>query len=80
MCVSGACFLQVLFGKDCFKKKNMSGLTVYTLRPETFEARQLLEWLDRGVADAINKKFLDEVSEFIVLHHLLAPLRARLCF
>jgi hypothetical protein len=45
-----------LFPEDCFKEKKLTGVTIKTLLAKTVETRMLVEWMERGIFDALEKK------------------------
>ncbi|KAK8824386.1 hypothetical protein WA577_006783 [Blastocystis sp. JDR] len=68
--ISEICYLRNLFNEDCFSQKNYAGIMINALHPVTNgkegdqpqihnqEAWQLTRWLEEGVFDALEKRYL----------------------
>ncbi|CBK23857.2 uncharacterized protein [Blastocystis hominis] len=67
--ISEICYLRNLFDEDCFCKKNYAGIMINALHPmdtkegsephiHNSEAWQLTRWLEEGVFDALEKRYL----------------------
>ncbi|KAK8790640.1 hypothetical protein WA588_002389, partial [Blastocystis sp. NMH] len=64
--ISEICYLRNLFNEDCFIPKNYAGVMINALHPmdreekniHNEEAWQLTRWLEEGVFDALEKRYL----------------------
>ncbi|EFC42471.1 meiotic specific asynaptic protein [Naegleria gruberi] len=56
--ISSVCYLRNLFPEDCFQDKSLSGIQIKSLQPSNEEARTLIDWLEKGVFEALKKKYL----------------------
>lgn len=59
--VSSVAQSRKLFPDSCFQVKRLTGLTVHTLLPTRPEAKLLINWLERGVFDALDRRYLSDV-------------------
>jgi len=59
--ISSIAYLRNLFPEDCFSEKKLTGLSIRTLLPTRPEAKLLLNWLEKGVFDALEKRYLSDV-------------------
>eukprot|EP00755_Sulcionema_specki_P039056 Sspe_Gene.112112::Locus_94661_Transcript_1_1_Confidence_1.000_Length_1373::g.112112::m.112112 len=60
--VSTVCYARSLFPDEAFTSKTICGLTIKILTPNTDDSRLLLEWLEKGVFEALSKRYLHVVS------------------
>ncbi|OII75340.1 uncharacterized protein cubi_01861 [Cryptosporidium ubiquitum] len=56
--VSSVAYLRNLFDEEAFEDKNVSGLQLKVLRPFNHESKLILNWLEDGVFDALEKQYL----------------------
>ncbi|EEA04939.1 HORMA domain-containing protein [Cryptosporidium muris RN66] len=56
--VSSVAYLRNLFDEEAFEDKNVSGLQLKVLRPFNNESKLILNWLEDGVFDALEKEYL----------------------
>ncbi|KAJ1608853.1 HORMA domain-containing protein [Cryptosporidium canis] len=56
--VSSVAYLRNLFDEEAFEDKNVSGLQLKVLRPFNQESKLILNWLEDGVFDALEKQYL----------------------
>ncbi|KAH7647495.1 hypothetical protein FG379_000711 [Cryptosporidium bovis] len=56
--VSSVAYLRNLFDEEAFEDKNVSGLQLKVLRPFNQESKLILNWLEDGVFDALEKRYL----------------------
>ncbi|KAL7069057.1 HORMA domain-containing protein [Cryptosporidium serpentis] len=56
--VSSVAYLRNLFDEEAFEDKNVSGLQLKVLRPFNKESKLILNWLEDGVFDALEKEYL----------------------
>ncbi|KAG2375185.1 hypothetical protein C9374_010189 [Naegleria lovaniensis] len=56
--ISSVCYLRNIFPEDCFQDKSLSGINIKSLQPANDEARTLIDWLEKGVFEALKKKYL----------------------
>ena len=56
--ISSVCYLRNLFPEDCFQDKSLSGIQIKSLQPANEESRTLIDWLEKGVFEALKKKYL----------------------
>ncbi|KAH8740044.1 hypothetical protein FG386_000871 [Cryptosporidium ryanae] len=56
--VSSVAYLRNLFDEEAFEDKNVSGLQLKVLRPFNKESKLILNWLEDGVFDALEKGYL----------------------
>ncbi|KAJ4462119.1 hypothetical protein PAPYR_1298 [Paratrimastix pyriformis] len=61
-------FNRKLFPEECFVEKTIGGLTVKSLTPANEDAHKLIAWLEEGVFDALEKKYLKSVTFAIAVH------------
>lgn len=59
--VSTITYMRNLFPEDCFQDNKLTGITIKTLLPKKPEARLLINWLEKGVFDALDKQYLTDV-------------------
>lgn len=59
--ISSIVYLRNLFPEDCFQDKKLTGLTIRTLLPTRPESQLLINWLEQGVFDALDKHYLSDV-------------------
>jgi hypothetical protein len=56
--VSSICYIRHLFPESNFTDRILSGLNIKTLLPNSPETKLVIDWLEQGVFDAVEKKFL----------------------
>lgn len=56
--ISSICFMRNIFPNECFKDLEVGGSPLKSLQPSTPESRQMLSWFEKGVVDAINRRYL----------------------
>ncbi len=59
--ISSIAYLRNLFPEDCFQERKLTGLTIRSLLPNKPEAMLLINWLERGVFDALDRNYLSDV-------------------
>eukprot|EP00808_Paulinella_micropora_P031413 g29600.t1 len=61
--ISTICYLRGLFDEECFKDNQMTGIKIKQLvsGSPNKEATLLVAWLEKGVFDALKRKFLDKI-------------------
>ena len=64
--LSTVAFLRDFFPKSCFEDKKMSGVQMKGLLPITPESELLINWLEKGVFDALQKQYLRVVSLIVM--------------
>ena len=59
---SNVLYMRGIFEPDQFKPMNVGGITVQTIASESLHpnAKQVVEWMDNGVFDALKLGFLDK--------------------
>jgi hypothetical protein len=60
--ISSVCYLRNLFPEECFADRAISGIQIKSLLPVNNESRTLIEWLEKGVFDALKKKYVSRVQ------------------
>jgi meiosis-specific protein len=63
--ISSIAYMRNLFPDKCFKDIDIGGTAMKALQPVTEEARILTKWFEKGVCDAINKKYVGDVHLFL---------------
>jgi len=61
---STICYLRNLFPEECFIDRSISGLQIKSLQPESKESKTLIDWLEKGVFDALQKKIFESYDVF----------------
>ncbi|KAL9658557.1 hypothetical protein ABK040_006096 [Willaertia magna] len=56
--ISSISYLRNLFPEDCFQDRTISGIQIKSLIPSNPEAKTLIDWLEKGVFEALKKKYL----------------------
>jgi hypothetical protein len=56
--ISCICYIRNIFDDTCFQDKNLSGISIKALLPATPESSQLCNWIEKGVFDAMEKKYV----------------------
>lgn len=56
--ISSICYIRHLFPENNFVDRILSGLNIKTLLPNSPETKLVIDWLEQGVFDALEKKFL----------------------
>ncbi|KAL0213311.1 hypothetical protein RCL1_006937 [Eukaryota sp. TZLM3-RCL] len=59
--ISSVCYLRNLFPEDCFEDRPLAGLTIKSLLSNVTEAKTIVSWLELGVFEALQKKYLREI-------------------
>ncbi|KAL0210898.1 hypothetical protein P9112_009196 [Eukaryota sp. TZLM1-RC] len=59
--ISSVCYLRNLFPEDCFEDRPLAGLTIKSLLSTVPEAKTIVSWLEYGVFEALQKKYLKEI-------------------
>ncbi|KAL0235057.1 hypothetical protein GEMRC1_001639 [Eukaryota sp. GEM-RC1] len=59
--ISSVCYLRNLFPEDCFEDRPLAGLTIKSLLSSSPEAKTIVSWLELGVFEALQKKYLREI-------------------
>lgn len=57
--ISSIAYLRNLFPESSFKNQRITGMHVKMLKASTDESRLLIKWMELGVFDALEKRFLD---------------------
>lgn len=47
-----------MFPESCFQDRVLSGMNVKTLLPTSQESKLIIEWLEKGVFEALEKKYV----------------------
>lgn len=65
--VSCVSFIRNLFPEECFSAKDMSGVTINTLKRGSGnkDAEEMMNWLEQGVFEALEKEYLNEIQFMI---------------
>jgi hypothetical protein len=67
--IGSIAYVRMLFPEDNFLTKGLDGIAVKTLKQNvSLEANTLLEWIERGVFDAIQKQYLHQLVFGIYLN------------
>eukprot|EP00698_Gefionella_okellyi_P024243 TRINITY_DN8502_c0_g1_i11.p1 TRINITY_DN8502_c0_g1~~TRINITY_DN8502_c0_g1_i11.p1 ORF type:complete len:371 (-),score=75.08 TRINITY_DN8502_c0_g1_i11:758-1870(-) len=56
--ISSICYLRHMFPEECFQDRFLSGINIKGLIPKSVEAKKLCNWLEHGVFEAIEKRYL----------------------
>lgn len=56
--ISTVCYLRNIFPEDCFSDKSLSGVNIKSLQPSNDESKTLIDWMEKGVFEALKKKYL----------------------
>ncbi|KAA6376868.1 MAG: putative meiotic specific asynaptic protein, partial [Streblomastix strix] len=56
--ISSIAYIRHIFPEDCFSDRLLSGLSVKTLLPSSSESKLVMQWLEQGVFEALEKKYL----------------------
>jgi meiosis-specific protein len=60
--IGSIAYVRMLFPEDNFLTKGLDGIAVKTLKQNvSIEANTLLEWIEKGVFDAIQKQYLNQL-------------------
>lgn len=59
--ISSITYLRNIFPEECYIDKKLTGLNIRTLIPNTPESKLLLNWLEQGVFDALEKHYLEDI-------------------
>eukprot|EP01080_Neovahlkampfia_damariscottae_P005643 gene5643-9459_t len=59
--ISTICYLRNLFPDESFQQRSLVGIQINSLLPKSKEAQTLIDWMEKGVFDAINKKYLKKL-------------------
>lgn len=72
--ISTICYMRGLFPEECFKDNISNKIETKRLRPlEKYpEATLLLAWLEKGVFEALKKKYLEKVKFYYMLTTMMA--------
>ena len=73
--ISSVVYLRAIFPEECFRDHTINGLRIKALIPATEEAKMLISWLEKGVFDALDKRYVIELRNLVSLN-TLNPLRA----
>jgi hypothetical protein len=66
--IGSIAYVRMLFPEDNFLTKGLDGIAVKTLKQNvSLEANTLLEWIEKGVFDAIQKQYLHQLAFGIYL-------------
>lgn len=59
--ISSVCYLRGLFPENCFSDRSVVGLNIKSLTTSNKQVAKIVEWLEDGVFDALEKRYLREV-------------------
>lgn len=59
--ISSICYLRGLFSEDCFSDRSVVGLNIKSLTTGNRQAAKIVGWLEDGVFDALERRYLSEV-------------------
>eukprot|EP01059_Diplonema_ambulator_P014980 TRINITY_DN26025_c0_g1_i1.p1 TRINITY_DN26025_c0_g1~~TRINITY_DN26025_c0_g1_i1.p1 ORF type:complete len:212 (+),score=56.95 TRINITY_DN26025_c0_g1_i1:48-638(+) len=62
MAVSTIAYLRNIFPDESFTDKTLSGVNLKSLVPNCKEVRMVIDWLEKGVFDALQKQYLRVLS------------------